>query len=266
MYDSIMKSILFRFVLRFLGLFGYEVVKQTAREDLLAVLKSQLPLDAGIELLRLGDENDGGYLIPNDIIGISKCVSPGCDKKIAFETDLLTRFGISSVIIDKADAKPRGLDDSHTYIEKWLGLRDSDSLISLNTLLKSHQNGDLLLQMDIEGAEYEILLGTSSEDLERFRIILIEFHYLSNMKNRMFFDYIGKTVFQKLSQTHTLVHAHPNNCAPSWSHQGIQYPEVMEYTYLRKDRIATTSPYSVFRHVLDAPNVVGNPEPIIHLQ
>ena len=36
------------------------------------------------ELIRLGSNNDGGYLVPNDLKGISACFSPGVDTKIEF--------------------------------------------------------------------------------------------------------------------------------------------------------------------------------------
>ncbi len=261
-----MKSVLYNIVLGFFRKFGYEIVKETPKDELVSLLRSQAPLDSGIRLIRIGNQNDGGYLVPDDLIGISKCISPGCNQDVSFETDLLNRFGIASVIIDKADAKPPILDHSHEYIEKWLSSNDTDELISLSSLLRKESKGDLMLQMDIEGAEYEVLLGIPKEDLARFRIILIEFHFLSNLRNQFFFEYVGKSVFEKLSQTHTLVHAHPNNCTPSWSHQGILYPEVIEFSYIRKDRVRTGTTRADVPNILDAPNIVGNAEPVIKLK
>ena len=34
------------------------------------------------ELVRLGGNNDGGYLLPNDLEGITACFSPGVDNKV----------------------------------------------------------------------------------------------------------------------------------------------------------------------------------------
>ena len=40
------------------------------------------------ELVRLGNKNDGGYLVPNDLKDITACFSPGVDTTIQFEKDL----------------------------------------------------------------------------------------------------------------------------------------------------------------------------------
>jgi hypothetical protein len=246
-------------------MFGYQLVKETSREELLRLLESQLPLDVGFDLVRVGGKNDGGYLLPDDLLGITKCISPGCDKNASFENDLLTKFGIPSVIIDKDIAKPSDLDRAHEYIEKWVGVEETCEMITLDKVMALHPDGDLILQMDIEGAEYEVLLNLSKEDLTRFRIILVEFHSLSQLKNPIFFEYVAKSLFNKLSNTHVLVHAHPNNCLQSWEHQGLIYPEVIEYSYLRKDRAIGSFTLAQTPHVLDAPNVLENPEPIISL-
>ena len=44
--------------------------------------------------------------------------------------------------------------------------------------------GDLLLQMDVEGAEYPILHEVSEETLAKFRIMIIEFHYVDRIFDR----------------------------------------------------------------------------------
>jgi len=197
--------------------------------------------------------------------GIEKCISPGCDQHISFETDLLEHFSISSLIIDKQGAKPKNLDPAHTYLEKWIGVSDSSDYVTLSNLVNGFADGDLILQMDIEGEEYKTLLSIPRADLERFRIMVIEFHSLSRLKSSQFFDFIGQAVFSKLNDTHIVVHAHPNNCSPSWFHQGILYPEVVELTYIRRDRIRKEPTNSLLPNPLDAPNVIGNPEPIIKL-
>ena len=168
-----------------MGRFGYRIEKETSRDDLLQLLKMQTPIDVGVGLIRVGSMNDGGYLLPNDLSGISKCISPGCDQNASFEDDLLNKFGIASVIIDKAIAKPKELNTSHEYIEKWLGSIDTSEFITLNSVTGLHSHGDLMLQMDIEGAEYEVLISLSKKELEKFRIILIEFHFLSQLKSKI---------------------------------------------------------------------------------
>jgi len=43
------------------------------------------PYTTDKELIRLGAEKDGGYLIPNDLAGIEACFSPGVGNEFNFE-------------------------------------------------------------------------------------------------------------------------------------------------------------------------------------
>lgn len=42
-------------------------------------LRNCYPLTTNIELIRVGSNFDGGYLVPNDLQGIEACFSPGVD-------------------------------------------------------------------------------------------------------------------------------------------------------------------------------------------
>jgi hypothetical protein len=260
-----MKAWLFQLANSLAMLVGYELVRESSKDQVVRLLKMLTPQNVGHELIRVGNTNDGGYLLPNDLNGIVRCISPGCDQNISFETDLLEQFSISSIIVDKKAAKPKNLDNAHTYIEKWIGVSESEEQVTLGEIIRYHKAGDLILQMDIEGEEYKTLSHTSRADLERFRIITIEFHHLSRLKNSIFLEFAGPAVFGKLNDSHIVIHVHPNNCAPSWSHKGILYPEVVEVTYIRRDRVLIEPTNSLVPNTLDAPNVLGNPEPVIEL-
>ena len=114
-------------------------------------------------------------------------------------------------------------------------------------------SGDLLLQMDIEGAEFETLLNTSSELLERFRIMVIEFHYLHQLWNKPWFILVSR-VFQKLLSSHSVVHIHPNNCCGSLKSGGFELPRVAEFTFYRNDMFTERRFCDRFPHPLDCDN------------
>ena len=138
--------------------------------------------------------------MPNDLEGIVACISPGCDQTILFKLDLHARFRIPSIIIDKAEAKPEITIEPHEYIEKWIGPKDSSDTTSISSLTRLKPDGDLLLQIDIEGAEYKSLLTTSPDVLDRFRIIITEFHQLSEIKIRHFLNMLPTKFLRKLQQ------------------------------------------------------------------
>ena len=110
--------------------------------------------------------------------------------------------------------------------------------------------GDLILQMDIEGAEYAVLIDTPAAILNRFRIIVLELHGLGALYSREslpFFD----AVFHKLTANHTVVHLHPNNDQAPLCRGKLEIPRVMEVTLVRNDRGHRQTPRVDFPHPLD---------------
>lgn len=106
-----------------------------------------------------------------------------------------------------------------------------------------HLPGDILdlrrrriLQMDIEGAEYRVIAATTVETLSRFRIIVVEFHELSNLFTKFGFREISNA-FRKLLLTHRVVHIHPNNVGGPAVRGHLSVPSLMEFTFYRKDRL-----------------------------
>lgn len=66
---------------------------------------------------------------------------------------------------------------------------------------------NLILKIDVEGAEWDVLKDIDSNTLESFSQIAIEMHWLDNASRLN--EYVK--CFKKLSKTHQLVHVHSNN-------------------------------------------------------
>ncbi|MCU0317661.1 MAG: hypothetical protein MUC92_13840 [Fimbriimonadaceae bacterium] len=49
----------------------------TSKEDILSLIAKLRPIRGQHELIRLGPDEDGGYLVPDDLEGIVACFSPG---------------------------------------------------------------------------------------------------------------------------------------------------------------------------------------------
>ena len=85
------------------------------------------------------------------------------------------------------------------FEKKFVGGLSDDAFMTLedwkNRTIPEH-SGDLLLQMDTEGAEYETLLSAPAALLEQFRIMVIEFHFLQELWNRRFFDVTSPRISQ----------------------------------------------------------------------
>lgn len=227
-------------------------------ERIRAVIQALRAHAPGRPLIRVGGDGDGGYLVPDDLRGIEACISPGVSAEVGFDLEMAQR-GIDVVMADASVAAPPIDHPRFTFHKKFLGVVNDETFMRLDNLVTSHPAmGDLILQMDIEGAEYGVLLDTSEETLRRFRIIVLEVHDLGQMFGRYGLGTIEALV-AKLKRSHAVVHIHANNCCGSVTRRGIEIPRVMEFTFQRRDRGVSAEPVpTTYPHPLDANNVPGH--------
>jgi hypothetical protein len=228
-------------------------------EQLQSLLESLYPVKTKYDLVRIGGNNDGGYLIPDDLSGIATCFSPGVDVTATFEQDLLKR-GIWSHLADASvDAPPKGLEVA-SFTKKYLDGINTDGYMTLEFWVRNKASkGDLILQMDIEGGEYTTILCTPIDILRRFRIIAIEIHNAQTWFTPLAWEVV-QTFFAKLLADFHVVHNHPNNNCQFIEVEGMLMPTVFELTLLRKDRAEPEGFVTTFPHPLDQPNVLDKPD------
>src|SRR5450631_3521460 len=192
--------------------------RKSTIENITNAVKHLVPLNSGYELLRIGDDGDGGYLIPDDLEGVEACFSPGVNNFKDFEDFLTTAHGIKAFMCDytsDADKLRTPLISGMQFFEKkWLDVIPGDNNTDINSWVafNSVSRSDLILQMDIEGAEYRNLIHASIATLKRFRIIVLELHGLSALESVRFIDGIFAPSIGKIKSFFTCVHAHANNC------------------------------------------------------
>jgi hypothetical protein len=228
-------------------------------DSLYSFLKTIQPIESGKELIRIGGNGDGGYLIPDDLEGIDTCFSPGVANVSEFERDLVKK-GIKCFC---ADGSVSGINlensDGIFFTKKHLGIVDSNETMTLDSWIfeNSANINDSILQMDIESAEYSVLIDTSNQTLLKFRIMVIEFHGIHSWINAQEFKYI-KDIFQKILKNFHVVHIHPNNVDKPLKFNNILLPGALEITFLRKDRFLDGKNERIFNfpHHLDRPNVL----------
>ena len=235
----------------------YVLENRTQEKKVLELIKKLQPYNVGKDLIRLGAKRDGGYLVPDDLVEIEACFSPGVSTVSEFEKDCFKR-GMKIFLADKSVDKPKiGLNkNNYNFLKKYIGCYNNNDFITLDSWINSSnikKNKDLMLQMDIEGAEYTSLLNISDDLLNLFRIIVIEFHDLHKFWNKGFYD-IASVCFDKILLNHTCVHIHPNNFEPIDSNNGIEIPMAAEFTFIRNDRFSTKSYQKSFPHNLDNDN------------
>ena len=205
---------------------------------------SAKPSPARLE--RFGGRKDGAYLVPLDLRGVVACFSAGADNRKKFEDDLLRKHKMRSHIADYSSDLERFrtpfIPGNQTFTKKWIDVEDRPDSIRLGEWVDKHEptgSGDLLLQMDIEGAEYRVIGGSPSELLARFRVIVIELHDIHKSLSPIEENSEMANLISRLSPTFAVVHCRANNCAEvkELEGTGILVPDVMEFTLIRRDRL-----------------------------
>jgi hypothetical protein len=230
----------------------------SSRDQVLGLIKYMKPQASSMPLQRFGPKGDGGYLAPDDFDGIVACFSPGVSDVAGFELDLAER-GIPCYLID-ASVKNAPLEHKNIFFEGlFLGPKsDGRKFISLPDWVreKAPGKGDLLLQIDIEGAEYEALLATPIDVLKRFRLIVLELHDLEFLMTNRYSALAFEAFLKHVTSQFDVIHIHPNNNRRPINHDGVEIPPVIEMTLLRKDRSVKgiSMPQSQLPHELDSDN------------
>jgi len=231
------------------------------KRRLLNVVQALRPVKTKFPLIRVGGKNDGGYLVPDDLSGVVACFSPGVDVTASFEKDLLSR-GIWSHLADASvDSAPDDLKVL-SFEKKFLGVVNDDEYMTLEYWVRNKDagTGDLILQMDIEGAEYQTIIATPMDILRRFRVIVVEVHNVEAWFNNPIAWETMQDFFCKMLADFHVVHLHPNNNCPFIDADGFLMPTVFEMTLLRKDRAIPEGFCDTFPHPLDQPNVLDKPD------
>jgi hypothetical protein len=135
---------------------GYNLSERSNPGDLRRLIGQLRPEDCGYELIRIGAPADGGYLIPNDLNGSEYCFSPGVSTISTFENHL-AEWNIKSFLADYSNECPPIIRPEFVFDKKCLGCGIDGNHITLSAWKERYlprYQGDLLLQMDIEGSEY----------------------------------------------------------------------------------------------------------------
>lgn len=200
----------------------------------------------------MGTNSDGGYLVPDDLIGIDGLFSPGVASNSDFEFMAVDLLGIPCYMMDYSMDGPARHHKNFTFDKKFLGSKDCDIYWSLDSWVGryAHNRNNLLLQIDIEGAEFESIISTSKNTLSKFRIIVAEIHGIDSIFNRYGLK-LFNLFFEKLLQDFYIVHLHPNNCEGEVRKWNMKIPRVMEMTFIRKDRVSNLAMATAFPHHLD---------------
>ena len=220
------------------------------------------------EVIRYGPAGDGGYLLVNKFKQIDKVVSLGVGRNIDIEL-YFANLGKEILLFDGTIMSlPRSHNKFEFFNSNVYGTipttPNSSNFILVNDIFSSHLQSsakdfdkeflksEILFFIDIEGSEYDLIMNLERSNLEVCQQITIEFHDIFKQitqNNVVIFD-----ALTKLRETHELISVHGNNYGASFQVNGMDYPDVLETTWLRKDLTTFVKGKNNFNPILNKPN------------
>lgn len=235
------------------------------------------------DLVRIGRDHDGGYLVSeSDIKHSELLIGLGVNDDWSFEEEFKKRRDIPILAYDASVSgryfrklfikKLFAIDNPIRWIralKKWLSYRaffsrsdvehvekfvglktEDDQHCTLDDILKSSSTKSIFMKIDIEGSEYRLLDHLISHQ-DRLVGLVIEFHDCDLQLSRI------KSFIEQF-QLH-VIHIHANNSVPV--SRDDQLPTVIEMTFSRH---AQRTESRQLPHPLDMQCHTGRPE--IHIK
>ncbi|AKJ28527.1 FkbM family methyltransferase [Caldimonas brevitalea] len=228
--------------------------------EILNLLKLVRPWTmTGSSKVRIGNDYDGGYVLPAQVLHCDAIVSVGVGPDVSFDLVLAER----GAKVLQYDHTVEGLPQQHPnfiFHKRGWGARTEGDFLSFDDIfahLQALKPKRAMLKFDIEGGEYEVLEAIKPEHLAFFDVVACEFHGFEKLHDRRFYEG-AKRAFEKLSAQHVPVHLHANNALGVVLVQGIPIPLLLEVAYLRHD----LDHFPSFSHdpipgPFDRPNIPG---------
>jgi hypothetical protein len=117
---------------------GINITRAVSNEKLSCFFGLINPIISDKKLVRLGDEADGGYLVPFDLDGIEACFSPGVSLEASFELNL-AKYGIKSYLADySVDASPIE-NKLFDFEKKYLGAQNNNIYMTLQAWINKKE-------------------------------------------------------------------------------------------------------------------------------
>jgi len=198
------------------------------------MLKPAFPV--GARFVRNGGENDGGYVMVNHGLNDTSVYNFGIGQEVTWDQAMANR-GNTIYQFDHTIEQPPLVVGTTVFRRAGLGSTTTEMFVSLWDALTANgdqDRNDLILNIDIEGGEWDILPALLVRDLAPFSQIVIELHDLLRFVTLS--DFQAKVVasLSSLFRTHQIVHLHANNWGARGIAGNVMGYDVLELTLLRK--------------------------------
>ena len=193
-----------------------------------------------------GPRNDGSYVLHDNLENIKITYSIGIDHKIEFDKAIANR-GIDVYMYDHTiDKLPF---DNEKFHWKKIGIGGNKNrtynIQTLQEMIK--ENGHLneknmILKMDVEGAEWETLKDTPENVLLQFKYLVFELHF-RDIYNPLIHFY---NVLKKLHKSRQVFYIHCNPYSPISTFGNNRICSWIEVSYIIREGTIFTKDKSIY--------------------
>ena len=117
--------------------------------------------------IRLGSLKDGGYVVSSQNLNANRLISVGCDNQTSFEKDFLS-------INPKSNIDIYDINNVCYFASRHSNVNFYN--IEVNSFEQLNIDSNCIVQMDIEGSEYDVFSNYSG-NFEYVQQLIVEFHF-----------------------------------------------------------------------------------------
>ena len=226
------------------------------QEQILQLVQLMVPATPQRGSVRVGGSGDGGYVVPDYLEALDGVVSIGVGGDVSFDLWFAER-GVPVFQYDHTVSESPVAHERFMFRPVAWAPSDGEATRSLEGMLRENglaESRNLLLQFDVEGAEWACLAALSEGFLDRFRVIVGAFHGLDRLGEDDHFAAVSRAL-RLIDATHACTHVHANNCCGIHLVAGVPVPAVIELSFLRRTESTFTASDQPIPGPLDRPNV-----------
>jgi len=235
--------------------------KRILKNTYLSIINSLNPTFFTPNIIRLGRNNDGGYLIIENKKKYKYLLSFGISDDVSFEVDFSNKHSDCQIFCfdPTIDFLPESIPNSKFY-KIGLDSKTRGNYLNISDVLKlvgieQYDYSNTFLKIDIEGYEWPVLNDRQSFNIFcNFDQIAIEFHFKYLVKvQRILLPFIlmkRSIIIKRLMNNFKSFNFHANNCAGSKAYTKYDkfiFPHVVEVSLLNNNN------FKNFVHELNQP-------------
>ena len=205
--------------------------------------------------IRLGGQEDGGYVMLDDLAHLRTAFSLGVGPNVDWDYAMVSRRIDVHQFDHTVAAPPRNHPRFHFHRKKidTVASAETENLASILKAYGSAGRYANVLKVDIEGSEWPLFANADPDVLARFPQILCEFHALGHVADDAHY-HLMIDALRRLRDQFEVVHVHGNNCGGRVFVGERAFPHVLEVTLANRALYDFVDGDEIFPTELDAAN------------